>query len=75
MSECPICKHGSLLPGAVTVTLERGELTLVVKDVPARVCDICGEEFVNEEISVSLLHVAEASAKAGTRIEVRSYAA
>ncbi len=49
MMQCVICKHGETQPGHATVTLERGDLTFVVKHVPARVCDNCGEEYVDED--------------------------
>ena len=41
--DCLICRHGTLEDGSATVVLERGEATLIFKDVPARVCDNCGE--------------------------------
>ena len=44
--KCPICKHGETTAGTSSVTLQRGGLTLVVKDVPAQVCDNCGEAYV-----------------------------
>lgn len=72
---CPICKHGSVAPGVVTTTLDRGELVLVFKGVPARVCDNCGEQFLDEHVSASLLEQANAAAKAGVQVEVRQYAA
>ncbi len=75
MTTCPICNHGNLGPGFTSVTLERGQLTLVVKSVPARICDNCGEQFIHESVSARLLEVAEAADKAGTQVEVRSYAA
>lgn len=36
--KCLICKQAETRPGETTVTLERGELTLVIKHVPAKVC-------------------------------------
>ncbi|HYP42225.1 MAG TPA: type II toxin-antitoxin system MqsA family antitoxin, partial [Chloroflexia bacterium] len=39
---CVICKQAETRPGQVTVTLERDEMTLVIKGVPARVCPNCG---------------------------------
>jgi len=44
--QCVICKHGELDAGTTTVTLERDDVTLVFKDVPARVCENCGESYV-----------------------------
>ena len=37
--QCVICKQGETRPGMTTVTVERNGLTLVIKNVPARVCD------------------------------------
>ena len=48
------------------MTFERGEIRLVVKDVPARVCPSCGEAYVEEDAAVKLLCGAEEIAKAGT---------
>ena len=36
---CVICKRGNTKPGNATLTLERGGMSLVVKAVPAQVCD------------------------------------
>lgn len=40
---CVICKNGETKPGKATVILERGEVTLVIKGVPAEVCSNRGE--------------------------------
>ena len=48
--KCAICKNGETYPGTTTVTLTRGEATIVIKNVPAEVCDNCGE-------SVSYTHL------------------
>jgi YgiT-type zinc finger domain-containing protein len=42
---CPICKHGQMRPGTVSVTLDRPNgPTVVFKGVPALVCDNCGQQ-------------------------------
>ena len=71
--KCVICKHGEMAPGAATVTLTRDDTTLVVKDVPALVCDNCGEEYVDSEITERLLKTAEDAVRAGVQVDVRSY--
>ena len=73
--KCPICKQGETAPGTATVTLERGDLTLVVKDAPAQICDNCGEEYVDEKAAAQLRGEVEASARAGTEIDVRHFQA
>lgn len=73
--KCPICKHGETTAGQATVTLERSGMTLVVKQVPAQVCDNCGEEYVDETVAAQLLKEAEECARSGTEINVRHYRA
>jgi YgiT-type zinc finger domain-containing protein len=73
--KCVICKQGETRPGTVTVTLERGTMTLVFKNVPAQVCANCGEAYVDEEITAQLLEAAEAAVKAGVQVEVRTFVA
>lgn len=73
--KCVICKHGTTRPGSVTVTLERGQTTLVVQRVPAQVCDNCGETYLDESTSASLLQLAERAVQENVQVEVRRYAA
>jgi YgiT-type zinc finger domain-containing protein len=73
--KCVVCRHGETRPGTATVTLERDGATVVVKGVPARVCENCGEEYVEEEAASRLLALAEEAANSGVKIEVLEYAA
>jgi hypothetical protein len=41
-------KTGEAQPGHTTATLERGNLTLVTRDVPARVCTNRSKVFIEE---------------------------
>jgi len=72
---CVVCRKSETRPGKATVTLERDGLTLVVKGVPADVCENCGEEYVDEDIVRELLHTAEEEAARGTQVDVREYKA
>jgi len=71
---CLICKQALPQPGVTTVTLERDGLTLVVKDVPARVCPNCGEAYVDEAVTAELLETAERMVRAGAQVDIRRYA-
>jgi len=73
--KCVICKHGEVSTGFATVTLERDGLTMVVKHVPARVCDNCGEEYLDEEIASKLFRTADEMARSGAQVDVREYKA
>ena len=73
--KCVLCKQGETRPGKTTVILQRGGLTVVVNDVPGRVCENCGEEYVEESVAEGVLATAEAAARAGVRLEIRDYVA
>lgn len=73
--KCVVCKHGETAPGASMVTLARDTMTLVIKGVPALVCENCGEEYVEDEVTDQLLKIAEEALSAGVQVDVRSYVA
>lgn len=73
--KCAICRHGTLENGSATVVLERGEATVIFKNVPAKLCDNCGEEFVSAEVNESLLQRAEEALKRGSTLEMLRFAA
>jgi YgiT-type zinc finger domain-containing protein len=72
---CVICKTGEIRAGTATVTLERDGATVVIKGVPARVCNNCGEEYIEESVTGQLLKTAEEAVRAGVQVDVRTYAA
>ena len=71
--KCVICKHGETKPGSVTVTLERGDATIVFKDVPAKVCDNCGEKYIDEDVAKELLAKAQELIESGTQVDIRKF--
>lgn len=70
-----MCKQGDLQPGIATITLERDEMILVFRKVPASVCEVCGEEYVDEETTTRLLAAAEEAAESGVQVDIREYVA
>jgi len=72
---CVICKHGETSHGYVTVTLQKKATTVIFKDVPADVCDNCGEYYLSEEITENLLNRAEIAVKNGAEVEILKFAA
>ena len=72
---CSICRQAETNSGTTTVTLERGELTFVAKDVPAMVCANCGEEYLDSSITEQVLRMAEEAAAAGVRVDIRAFRA
>jgi len=70
---CLICRQAEIIDGLTSVHFERGEIRLVVNNVPARVCPSCGEAYVDEEVAVQLLGDAEEMSKAGKSDDVIEY--
>jgi YgiT-type zinc finger domain-containing protein len=73
--KCGICGHDGTRVGTTTVTLEKNGTTVVIKDVPAEICENCGERYMSEQVTGQLLRQAKAAVEAGIELEVRSYAA
>lgn len=71
--KCTICKHGDSVEGITTITLERGSSTIVFKDVPALICDNCGEKYVDDTITKQLLQKANELISNGTQVDVRKF--
>lgn len=62
---CLICRRAAVLAEFTSVKFERGEMHLVINNVPARVCPGCGEAYVEEEVAVRLLQLAKDSSRTG----------
>lgn len=73
--DCVICKQGETKDGTTTVTLERGQTTVIIKDVPAEICKNCGEYYLCEEVAEKVRKLAEQAVQHGAVIEVLLYAA
>lgn len=73
--KCVICKQGQTQPGLVTVTLERDESIVIIKKVPAEVCENCGEYYLSDAITEKVLERAEIAVNNGAEVEIIRYAA
>ncbi len=73
--KCTICKQGETQSGKTTVVLERGKTTVVIKDVPADICENCGEYYLSEERTARVMEMAEAAVQHNVEIEVLLFAA
>ncbi|MBI4964375.1 MAG: type II toxin-antitoxin system MqsA family antitoxin [Desulfomonile tiedjei] len=72
---CTLCKLGETSPGMVTVTLERGEATVIIKEVPGQVCENCGEYYLDQAVAERVLSMAEDAVSRNTEVEIIRFAA
>lgn len=54
----------------ITVTLQRGELSVLIKNVPAEVCANCGEYYLSDDIADKVLTQAEVSTAKNAEVEI-----
>lgn len=73
--KCVLCKQGETRPGKVTVVLQRGETTVILKEVPAEICENCGEYYLSEDITDRGLKRAEEAVRSGAEVEILKFAA
>lgn len=72
---CAVCKHGETKSGLVSIMLEREGTTLVFKEVPAEICENCGEEYFSAETNKRILELANDAKEKGVELELLRYAA
>ncbi len=72
--KCVVCNQGETKPGKTTVTFHRDGQTVVINEVPALVCENCGEAYVAEGITAELLDIAAEARKAQAIVLVRDFA-
>ena len=47
--KCPVCRFGDMDKGFAQVVLNRGNATVIFRNVPAMVCCDCGEYYLDEQ--------------------------
>jgi YgiT-type zinc finger domain-containing protein len=74
MNVCPACKEGRLGLGTTTATFEADGTTVVIRNVPAEVCDNCGEGSFDPVTSDRLVELATAAAGwSGAPVQICDY--
>ena len=69
---CTICK-ANLSNGKVNHIVDLGEQIIIVKNVPANVCEQCGAYYVNTEIALRLESIVEEAKKNKAEIFIVKY--
>ena len=54
---CPVCHGGYKQPGTTTFTVELGFGVVVVRNVPAQVCDLCGTDWLEDDVAQALENI------------------
>ncbi|MEI6436580.1 MAG: type II toxin-antitoxin system MqsA family antitoxin [Bacteroidota bacterium] len=67
---CVICKTGAMQDGQVTVTLEKNGSIILIKEVPAHICDVCEHYYLDQEIAKEVLNRGNQAFIKGAELEV-----
>ena len=73
--KCVICRTGETHAGNTTVTLHRGPTVVVIRDVPAEICEDCGEYYLDDATANRVYADAERSFLRHVEVEIQRYAA
>ncbi len=71
-NRCPICK-GNKQKSTTTFTVDLKFGVVVVRDVPAMVCEQCGEEWIADKEAAQLETIVNEARKKQMMIEVANY--
>ena len=52
-NKCPVCK-GEIKLSTVTFTVDDGQSLVVIRNTPATVCSLCGEEWISDDMAGTL---------------------
>jgi YgiT-type zinc finger domain-containing protein len=72
--ECVICKLGEARSSHATFTLARDASVVAFKNVPAMVCENCGESYFTIEVTNRVLLSAEKTMREHREYEAEEYA-
>ena len=70
---CSTCKIGTPEPATTTIMLERDGILVILKNVPARICDNCGERYFDSATTRQTLTEAESAFRDGAELEVKRF--
>ncbi len=71
-TKCPIC-NGTKEQGKVTFTVDLGTNLIVIRETPAIVCSLCGEEWISDEVAENIEAVVSEAKMKNRMIEVVNF--
>ena len=71
--KCFVCRNGDTKLGRITYHAERDGRSVLVRDVPAAICNQCGEDYIDIEVSQVVYDIAERELARGEELQVTTY--
>jgi YgiT-type zinc finger domain-containing protein len=73
--KCVICKHGTTYSGNVNVSLERDGCIIILKNVPADICENCDEYYLSQTTTAAVFDRAERAIASNAEVEILRFVA
>jgi YgiT-type zinc finger domain-containing protein len=70
---CAVCKNGETKPGKSVINITDEKSVFVFKNVPAKICRDCSEEYIDEEAVKLLLQTVHDSIKNGIKSGIQDW--
>ena len=70
---CPVCHGGRKQAGRTTFTVDLGFGVVVVRDVPAQVCNLCGTDWLEDSVAEKLEQIVEQARLKHPVVEVANW--
>ena len=67
---CPICNEGYSEDGLSTLTVERNGSIILFKNVPALICNNCGESYFSNDTSKKIYKLSQEAFLKGVELEI-----
>ncbi len=71
--KCVTCKNGTTIKGFVNVPIVREDKIIFYKNVPAQICNNCGEYFIETDVAKEIYDKANERMNQGVEMEVAQY--
>lgn len=71
-SICPVC-GGRKIEGTTTFFADLGSGVIVIRHVPAMICDQCGADWIDDSVAEILENIAEDVREKGSVIEMKEF--
>ena len=69
---CPLC-GGNKREGKTTFTVDYKETVIVIRDVPATICALCGNEWVADDVAEDLEIIVNEAKTKKPFVEITGY--
>ncbi len=69
---CPLC-GGHKKRGSTTITVDLEDTLVVVRNVPATICGLCGNDWLSDDVAGNIESIVDEAKKIHREIEVTQY--